>query len=186
VARTGRHSQPARRWSSAPSPLVILAGLLVVVVAIAGGLYLRGRHSGGGDPLAPVSGRTTLTGSLGQEAHTFIQLDTGGHALELVSARATLDGTGMQADVHLVHLVGGAPIGASTGPLGPGYEIRTMAGTTIRSKAPTNLPDWLDLQLVGTGPGVHCVTGVDVTYRDESGRTRTTRLAAQVCLSIPA
>jgi hypothetical protein len=152
--------------------------VLVVVLGVGTGLYLLG-----GGRLAAQTGRTSLSGARGDELHTFLRLGTGGDTVELVSAHAVGLDPELEAEVRLVRLVGGSPIGSSVGPLGDGYEIVKLAGSRIRSSPPGDVPYWLDLRLVTSGLGEHCLHGVDVTYRAGFLRTRTARLATEVCVS---
>jgi hypothetical protein len=153
------------------------------IVLIVGAAAIAFAYLGGGPRLSPYRGTSGGPVSVGEQSHHFVLLGTSDETVELVSARAVGADPSLEVHVYLVRLAGGPPIGSSRGPLGSGYHLLVIDGARIRSSPPDVAPYWLDLFVIATEPGEHCVEGIDVTYRAGFLRTRATRLASRVCLS---
>jgi len=158
-----------RRLATVLVPLAILA-TLGSARFVSGGPRL---HGGGGSVSGPAA--------IGEEFHSMVELDTGGHPVTILRAHAVGVAGNVEVRTTLVRLGVNNPIASSRGPLGAGFEtiglpVQIAASPRVRAVYA------FDVALRPTGKGTASVAGINVTYRAGLLRTRTATLSVWVCI----
>lgn len=162
-------------------PLLWRRGLPVLLaVAIIATVLVSRYQEGGGRLSVGGLGGVSAPANVGEEFHTFLQLDTAG-VVTLLSAQAVDVDPGLRADLRLVQAPKGPSVTARRGPIEGIYQEVPLAGQVLDSNSSDSY--WLDLRLVATVPGIYTVKAVEITYDAGFLRTRTAQGKAWICLS---